>query len=98
MTTLKEEAQAYEPSQIKNIADLNEVFVDFDVKTVKRKRSDGEEYTLKLITVNGEDYRVPNSVLNDIKNILSIKPDLKRVKVTKKGTGLNTDYTVIPLE
>jgi hypothetical protein len=29
---------------------------------------------------------------------MEAKPTLKTVRVIKKGTGMNTEYTVIPLE
>jgi len=43
---------------------------------------------------NGQEYRVPNTVLEEIQKILKLKPETKFVKVSKKGSGLNTTYSV----
>ena len=45
----------------------------------------------------GEKYKVPVSVLSALKEILEVKPELKLFKVIKKGEGLKTEYTTIPL-
>jgi len=97
MATLSEEAQAYEPKKTKNIADLE--VVPLDVKIEDREGIDkkGEPFHYKVAVLNNEDYRIPNSVLSTIKEILAAKPEVKAVKVIEKGEGLNTEYTVIPL-
>ncbi len=98
MAKLNEEALAYEPEQTKNIADL-EVVIVADVEVEDRSGIDkkGKEFEYKVIVVDDEDYRVPNSVLKALRAILEAKPDLKAINVTKTGEGFNTDYTVIPL-
>jgi CO dehydrogenase/acetyl-CoA synthase epsilon subunit len=97
MANLYETAQEYEPVQTKNIADLEKVSVkDVDVVTKTFKGKDGE-FTIDVITVDGEDYRVPASVLKSLKELIAEKPDLKDIKVKKSGSGLQTSYTVIPL-
>ena len=98
MGTINEEAQGYEPLLTKNIADLPMVSVNSEVVDRKGIDKNGIEYTYKVIIVAGEDYRVPNSVLKAHKEILKEKPTIKSFKVTKTGEGLNTSYTVIPLE
>ncbi len=98
MTSFKEEAQAYEPQRIKNIADLEAVSIDQEIKKETRKNKDGEDYSIAYVFVDGDEYRVPNSVIEQVQTILLEKPDLKTFKVTKKGEGLNTTYTVIQLE
>ena len=50
------------------------------------------------MSLDGEDYRVPGKVLGDLKAILEKKPTLKKFAVSKKGTGIQTSYTVIPLD
>lgn len=93
MATLKEEALAYEPKQLsKNIADLDKVSVELVMRD-----EDNVDFPYKFIELSGERYRVPNSVLEQLKAILKVKPDMTEFKVTKAGTGLNTNYTVIPL-
>jgi hypothetical protein len=98
MATLKEDALAYEPKQTRNIAELEAVSVDQEIKLEVRKNSDGEEYSIAIINVAGVEYRVPNSVREQVKQILKEKPELKTFKVSKTGEGLKTTYTVIPLE
>ena len=98
MATLKDEAQAYEPPQTKNIADLEVVRTDVEVVEKEFSKEDGTTFKIKVVTIDGEDYRVPTSVLKSMKAILEEKPELKTFKVKKTGEGLKTEYTVIPLE
>jgi len=90
MANIKQEAQAYEPKQINNIATLESVSTDLEVKDEK-----DAEFPYKYIEVNGERYKVPLTVLASLKSILEEKPDLKKFKVKKAGEGKNTKYTVI---
>lgn len=104
MTKLDQYAKDFVPAtKTKNIADLKEVSTDIDliddefeftdkitkqVKTVKQK----------VIVVNGEQYRVPSSVIGQIKVILEDNPNCKKFKVKKVGTTMDdTRYQVIPL-
>jgi len=96
MATLSEEAKAYIPPQTKNIADLEIVEVTSKVEDREAKDNEDKPFKYKVIVVDGIDYRVPNSVLAALKDILAKKPTLQSFSVTKTGTGLNTKYTVIP--
>jgi len=104
MTKLDEYAKEFEPAtKTKNIADLQEVSTDMDliddefdftdkitkqVTTVKQK----------VIIVDGEQYRVPVSVISQLKVVLEDNPNCKRFKVKKVGTTKDdTRYQVIPL-
>ena len=106
MTNIKDAAKAYEPQRVKNIADLEAVSVEQEIKSEVRlatkKQQDGtdaeEEYKISFVVVNGEEYRVPNSVLEQLQTILASKPDMRTFKVIKAGEGLNTKYTVVQLE
>jgi hypothetical protein len=97
MPSLKSEAQEYAPTTIKNIAELNSVDISNAVITEERMDKTGKPYTIRYITVNNEDYRVPISVISALKELLAEKPNLKSFKVRKTGKDLNTQYTVIPL-
>ena len=97
MVKLKEAAQAYEPQQTKNIADLEVVSLDLDIEDREGINDSGKKFEYIVALVDGEEYRVPKSVLDQIKSQLEANPNLTKVKVTKKGQGLNTSYTVIPL-
>lgn len=97
--TLIDEAMEYEPPQTKNIADLEIVKTDAEVMTKEYTDSDGNPFSMKVITVEGIDYRVPVSVLKSLKAVLEEKPTLRTFKVKKTGEGVkNTRYTLIPLE
>lgn len=98
MTTIKEFATSYEPKRTRNIAELEAVSVSNEIKTEVRKNKDGDEYSISYLVSLGEEYRVPNSVIEQLQTLLLEKPDLSTFKVVKKGEGLNTSYTVIPLE
>lgn len=97
MQSLLEAAKAYEPKQTKNIADLDVVPVDIPIEQEVFNDNEGKEFSIKVITVNGEKFRVPTSVLKQLKEHTAENPNLKKFKVKKSGTGLKTDYTVIPL-
>jgi len=97
MANLKETAQAYEPPQTLNIADLEVVSVDAEIKTETGKNKDDEEFTYNYIEVDDKKYRVPNSVLTELKTIIEEQPELKKFRVKKTGSGLQTRYTVVPL-
>ena len=98
MATLMEEAKNYEAPTTKNIADLKEVPVNLELLDRTGRGSDGEEFKYKVIKIDGVEYRVPGSVLGNLKVISEKKPDLKKFAVSKQGTGMNTRYTVIPIE
>jgi len=96
--TLKEEAQATQPPQkTKNITELSQVSTELLLKDESFKNNDDEQVNIKVVEVNGERYRVPQSVINSLKVILEDNPNLKTFKVKKTGEGMDTRYTVIPL-
>ncbi|MBU1121965.1 MAG: hypothetical protein KKF54_04635 [Candidatus Omnitrophica bacterium] len=98
MTSIHDEAQDYKPPQTKNIADLEVVTVDTEIRDKEYRDSEGNPFTVKVMTRHGEDYRVPVTVLKALKSILEEKPNLKAFKVKKTGEGLKTEYTVVPLD
>ncbi len=97
MTSIGEEAAEYEPATTANIADLNKVSTVAQIETKVFKEGTEDEFKIKVINVDGKDYRVPFVVLSNLKAILEEKKDLKFFKVKKDGTGMQTRYTVIPL-
>jgi hypothetical protein len=98
MASIKESAKGYIPKATKNIAELQSVSIDLALLEGKGFDKDGKEYFYNYIEVAGENYRVPDKVLADLKSILEKKPTLKTFSVAKKGMGLNTQYTIIPLD
>jgi hypothetical protein len=103
MPTLTEFAKAYEPQKTRNIADLKEIPTTLEIVddefTIDKDKETGEKKVVKqkVVVLNGEKYRVPITVIADLKAILEKNPQLAKFSVTKKGTGLQTKYTVIPL-
>lgn len=99
MANLRDSAKSYIPPATKNIADVEIVVLD-DAKIEDREGTDkeGAVFKYKVAIINKEEYRIPSSVMKDIKTILEAKPTLRTVKVIKKGTGMSTSYTVIPLD
>jgi len=99
MATLSEFAKSYEPQTTKNIADLKEVDVNLPLEDREGTDSKGITFKYKVIVVNGEDYRVPSSVIGNLKVILVKKPTLKKFSVARQGTKKDdTKYTVIPMD
>ena len=98
MASIKESAKKYESKQTKNIADLKSVDLDLVIFEGKATDREGKDFTYNYIEVGGEEYRIPDQVLKDLKAILEKKPTLKNFSVIRQGTGINTKYTVIPLD
>ena len=98
MGTIKDEAKEYESPQTKNIAELEKIPVGLQVEERTGTKKDGKSFTYNVVVVDGEDYRLPNSVLKSLKAILEEKPDLEYFKVKKTGEGLSTEYTIVTLE
>ena len=96
--SIKDAALSYVPKSTRNIVELKSVPIDLVTFEETAKDQDGSEFTYKYIEVASEKYRMPDSVLKDLKAILSKKPTLKSFSVTKTGEGRNTRYTVIPLD
>lgn len=95
--TLKDTALAYESKSVGNIADLSKVSTDLKVEDREGTNEDGKVFNYKVIIIEGQEYRVPASVLKNLKAILEDSPNLKNFKVKKTGQGMATEYTVIPL-
>lgn len=96
MATLKDEALAYKPPQTLNIADLEKIPIDIELKDGEGKDANGEVFTYKYAEIEGSKYRVAGSIIGGIKALLQKMPDLKHVSVIKQGQGMNTRYQVIP--
>lgn len=98
MANLKEEALNYKAPETKNIAELNKIPVNIDIVEEEfTRQEDGEKFTIFSIEVDGEKYRVPKSVLKQLKAQLEENENLEFFKVKKEGSGMNTEYTVVPL-
>jgi len=98
MDNLREISKAYEPKKTKNIADLEAVSLDVKMSKTSGIDKEGKTFEFYVANIAGEEYRVPSSVLEAIQTLLETKPEVKTIKVVKKGTGMNTSYSVIELE
>jgi len=98
MANLKETAQAYEPKKTLNIADLERVPIDVPMSKVSGTNQEGKDFEYYVAEFEGSKYRVPVTVIEAIKTIMEEKPDLKTIRVKKKGSGMGTEYTVVPLD
>jgi hypothetical protein len=99
MANIKDTAKAYQPKKTRNITELEVVNLEtlqVEVRTGVDK--EGKEFNYSVVLKNGEEFRIPDSVLGSIKTFLEVKPNMKTVRVLKKGQGLNTEYSVIPLD
>ena len=85
------------PARTQNIADLPQVSVDLKISTEEFKTKEGEPFTVNSVEVEGVKYRVPNSVLTQLKVLKEDNPKMTVFKVKKTGTGLDTEYLVIPV-
>lgn len=95
--TIKDEAQAYQPKPTtKNISELQSISTDLVIEDDSFE-FEGKEVKQKVVQIGGERYRMPVSVLRDLKVILEDNPNLKSFKVKKTGQAMETRYTVIPL-
>lgn len=98
MATLKEFAKQYVPKQTKNIAELEVINIEeLHIKSATATDSEGKDFTYNYVEKDNAEYRVPNSVVAEIKEIVAAKPDTKMLKVVRSGSGLNTKYKVIQL-
>lgn len=97
MAKIYEEAMNYKPAETKNIAELDRVPVDIDIKDFYGSKDDGTPFHYKFIEVDGEQYRVPVVVLKQLKAHLTANPEINFFRVSKIGEGLKTEYTLIPL-
>lgn len=95
--SLADSAKAYTPKQTLNIADLNEVDIQLALFDGEGVGEDDKPFQYKFIEVAGVQYRVPGSVLGEIKQILAVAPNTKKIKVVKSGAGMSTRYKVIQL-
>ena len=98
MATLRESAEEYTPMVTLNVADLKEVSTEIDINNKVVNEGTKDQFSYNFIVVDGQEYRVPKTVLKQLKAQLEEKPDSTLFKVKKSGEGLNTEYNVIMLD
>jgi hypothetical protein len=98
MVTIAEASKNYEMGKMANITELQRISTSVQVGEKTFKEGTAEEFRVLTVTVDGKLYRLPSSVLANLKVLLEERPTLKTFKVRADGSGMNTRYTVIPLE
>lgn len=63
------------------------------------KEGEPDEFTIHVAIVNEKEYKVPLTVLKNLKTLFDTKQTsmMSHFKVIKNGTGLNTTYQTVPL-
>lgn len=97
MASIKETAMAFVPKKTKNVADLDQVDVELILRDGTGTDVKGEPFAYKFIELNDEEYRVPESVIAQLKDVLEARPTMNKFKVKKAGSGMQTKYTVVGL-
>ena len=98
MSTIREQVNNYKVPETKNITDLKEVSTEMDLKFKEAETKEGKPFSYHYLVIDDEEYRVPNSVLKQLRGQLEAKPEATKFKVTKTGEGLKTEYSVIMLD
>lgn len=99
MVTMKEKAQNYEPQKTKTISDLGVFDADIETFLFEGTDKDGKTFTYEYVQdEEGNRYRVPGTVFNQMKMFLEEDPSISHFKVKKSGEGMKTSYTVMPVD
>lgn len=94
-----DEARKYEAPKKLVISDLDEFPVNIDVLDGDGiNENTNEAYSYKYIKVGNNSYRIPGPVLEQIAEILKLKPSVTRFKTTKTGSGMGTRYKTEALD
>lgn len=100
--TIKEAAEDYEPKRTANIADLENFDITEGIEEREGKDNEGKTFNYNVLIRDGQEYRIPNTVLETIKGILAANAkhgrEVTAFSVEKTGEGMNTKYQVISLD
>lgn len=102
MGSLKDEATAYEPKKTKNIADLESFDLSEPTELKEGEDNEGKKFAYYVLVRDGEEYRIPNGVMETVKNLIAANAkhgkELKTLAVEKTGEGMKSKYSVITIE
>jgi hypothetical protein len=96
--SILESAKEYSPKQTFNVAELPSVDVNLKLENRDGTDDEGKPFSYKVVIVDNKEYRVPSSVLEKLREALKIRADIKKFKVNRSGSGLNTRYSIEVLE
>lgn len=77
-----------------NICELERIDCGIALQEATEKNKEGE-YKVRFCEVNGKKYRVPLSVIKQLRDFYKKIPTIKAFSVVKKGEGMNTQYSVM---
>jgi hypothetical protein len=97
MASIRDLAKGYEAKTTKNICELSSVSTEFETEEREFTNNEGKAFSVNVALINGEEYRVPDSVIAQLQSILVETPAIVKFKVKKTGEGMATKYQVIPL-
>jgi hypothetical protein len=94
---IRQRAEQYVPPP--KINDLVRIPIDIEIyddgEGINPESQKG--YSYSYISVNDREIRVPESVISQLKEQLKENPEMAAFKVTKKGEGILSKYTVVPI-
>ena len=96
MTTIKQMANDYISQEIKTVDQAG--IISVDLETIEKVFNEGkqDEFSAIITEIDGVEYRVPKTVLKQLKQLLTDDDSFDKFKVIKSGTGKNTTYQVVP--
>lgn len=101
MVSIKDAAETHVPtSSTQNITDLEKVSVDVELHDDTfefEKNGVTKTVEQQVIIENDIKYRVPKSVLTQLKAHMAEMPNMKFFKVKSTGTGMDTRYMIFPV-
>jgi len=96
--SIEEAAKNFKTAKMSIISDVVSVPVNtFIYREDVAERNGQEAYSFYYAIIGGTSYRVPKSVLFQLREILEAGTQFSNFHVQKTGEGLKTQYTVIPL-
>ena len=98
MSSIKEEAKLAKAMTTQNISDLDKVDINLELTEEEHTDDKGKMFKIKVAMINEVRYRVPTSVLLQLKELLKVRPEMQFFQVIKTGVGMNTKYQVIQAE
>lgn len=99
MGSIRDAAKAYEAPKTLCISELEEVNTELDMHVETFERKDGSgTFDVNVTEIDGKKYRIPTSVLEQLKVQLEERPECLKFRVKKSGSGMQTKYTVIMLD
>jgi ribosomal 30S subunit maturation factor RimM len=93
MATLKDAAMAYSGSR--EITDLDRLPTEVQVMEGSFKNKSNQDIKYYYCELNGIKYTIKSQALGKIKEMLTIRPQTKFIKINKSSDG---QYSVIPLD